>query len=83
MSRTIGLRDAVNALVERHGGVRLAARALRIDHAYLYRLKSGEKDNPTDDVLRKLGLRRVVSYEPIRPMRTVLVHGGESLEMKP
>lgn len=38
---------------------------LGIDGAYLYRLHMGEKINPSDDVLKKLGLRRVVTYETL------------------
>jgi len=82
MRKTLGLKEAAQAHVNRHGGVRLAARALQIDHAYLARLLSGEKDNPSDSVLRKLGLRKVVHYEPIAPVRTVLEFGGQQLEMK-
>jgi len=49
-------------LVDKHGSVRAAARVLGIDHAYLYRLKVGEKTDPSDALLKKLKLRRVVSY---------------------
>lgn len=76
------IETAVKALVFKHGGVRAAARAIGVNYAYLSRLQSGEKSNPTPAVLRKLGLRKVVSYEPIRPVRTVLAFGGEMLEMK-
>lgn len=82
MTRAISIKEAVNALVERHGGVRPAARAVQINYAYLSRLRSGEKTNPTDAVLRKLGLRKIVVYAPIKPVRTVLEFGGQSLEMK-
>lgn len=65
MTNAAQLQAAVQQAIDRHGGVRVAARALRIDHAYLYRLRSGEKSDPSDAVLRKLGLRRVVTYEAI------------------
>jgi hypothetical protein len=52
------IRDVISA----HGGTREAARATRIDPAYLHRLATGEKDNPTDATLRKLGLHRKVIY---------------------
>lgn len=77
------IKTAVKAIIARHGGVRPAARAIGVNYAYLSRLQTGEKANPTTAVLRKLGLRKVVSYEPISPTRTLLVFSGESLEMKP
>lgn len=82
MTRAISIKDAVDALVVKHGGVRPAARAIQINYAYLSRLRSGEKTNPTGAVLRKLGLRKIVVYAPINPVRTELVLGGETLEMK-
>jgi hypothetical protein len=56
------LADRLDELIEQHGGLRAAGRALEIDPAYLHRLYVGEKDAPSANVLRKLGLRRVVSY---------------------
>lgn len=75
------LTTAVKALIAKHGGVRPAARVLGINYAYLSRLGRGEKSNPTPAVLRKLGLKKVVSYEPIRKMRTVLSFPGGELEL--
>lgn len=49
-------------LIRKHKGLRKAAKALDIDPAYLHRLKTGEKTNPSGDVLRKLGVRAVVTY---------------------
>ena len=46
-----------------HGSLRAAGRALNIDSAYLYRLKTGEKQNPSAKILYKLRLRKVVRYE--------------------
>jgi hypothetical protein len=76
------IKTAVEALVAKHGGVRPAARVIGVNYAYLSRLRSGDKINPTAAVLRKLGLRKVVTYETIRPVRTVLDFGGQSLEFK-
>lgn len=42
--------------------LRHMADMLGIDHTYLHRLRTGEKTEPSDEVLRKLGLRRVVYY---------------------
>jgi hypothetical protein len=56
---------AVLKAEKKHGSLRAAGDALEIDPAYLLRLKTGAKDNPGDEVLRKLGLKRTVKYEPI------------------
>jgi hypothetical protein len=61
------LQERIRELIERHGSIRAAARVLEVDWTYLYRLSRGEKDGPGDDLLRKLKLRRVVSYERITP----------------
>ena len=57
------LADRIDELVAQHGGLRAAARVLQMDPSYLLRLHSGEKTNPHESTLRRLGLRRVVSYE--------------------
>lgn len=51
-------------LAKLHGGLRKAATACDIDVGYFSRLKSGDKNNPTDETLRKLGLTRVITYKP-------------------
>lgn len=56
------LTDRIEELVEQHGGLRKAARAVRIDPGYLSRLRAGEKDEPSATTLRKLGLKRMVYY---------------------
>ena len=56
------LRQRIDELAAKHGSLRAAARVLQVDHAYLSRLRSGEKDDPGESVLRKLGLLRVVTY---------------------
>lgn len=63
MRMTIPRRCA--ELVKLHGGLRKAAAACDIDFSYFSRLRSGEKDNPADGTLRKLGLVRVITYETI------------------
>lgn len=67
------LADAIELRVQIWGSLREASAQIEIDFAYLSRLKSGKKTNPSDEVLRKLGLRRVVSYEPIQYEATPLV----------
>lgn len=59
------LADRIAELIEQHGSLRAAARVLECDAGYLSRLQSGEKDSPEDWLLRRMNLRRVVSYERI------------------
>ena len=65
MSMMITLSARVNELVLKHGSFRIAARAVQVDSAYLFRLWKSEKVNPSASTLRKLGLRRVVTYTRI------------------
>ena len=55
------IRDRVCALITQHGGLLEASRALKIDKAYLRRLSTGEKTNPSTTMLARLGLRRVTT----------------------
>lgn len=61
------LKKRIETLTKRHGSLRAVARVLKIDSGYLSRLASGEKDNPSDAVLRKLGLVRYVMYGLVNP----------------
>ena len=56
------LSDIVRQLEDKHGGLRSAGRATGIDAGYLKRLRDGEKTNPSDATLAKLGLRKEVIY---------------------
>lgn len=56
------LRGRIQELAKRHGTLRAVARVLEIDAGYLSRLQDGLKTEPSEAVLRKLGLRRVVTY---------------------
>ena len=58
---TTTLRSHIDSLIAKHGGLRAAARVLKMTPQYLYRLQAGEKDNPSEKMLRKLGLRRAVT----------------------
>lgn len=46
----------LDLLVDKYGSIRNVADKVGIDHAYLHRLRTGEKDNPSDETLKKLGL---------------------------
>lgn len=51
----LGLGTALRALRERRDlNVREVAKLADVDHAYIYRLESGEKTNPSEDMLVKL-----------------------------
>lgn len=60
---SITLKQRVAELIQQHGTLRAAARAIQIDVSYLSRLEYGEKDNPSELMLRRMGLREVVTYE--------------------
>lgn len=66
------LRGAIDQLVAQHGGLRAAARVLQCDPSYLSRRRAGGKDNPGAALLKKLGLRRVVTvtFLPLRKSNT-------------
>lgn len=59
----VTLKHRVQELIAEHGTLRGAARALQIDPGYLSRIERGEKGAPSDEVLRKMGLCRVVTFE--------------------
>lgn len=56
------LQERIKQLIAMHGSLRATARVLQCDSGYLSRLQSGEKDNPDELLLRRMGLRRVVTY---------------------
>ena len=58
----ISLRKRVLDLTEQHGGLRAASRATDIDVAYLKRLRDGEKSNPSNETLERMGLKSQVYY---------------------
>jgi hypothetical protein len=53
----------IKEVVKEQGGLRAAARHLKIKPSYLAALMDGTKKNPGDWYLRKLGLRRVTYIE--------------------
>ena len=62
----MNLQQRVSELAEQHGSLRAAARAIGLDPGYLCRLGSGEKARPSKPILRKMGLRAVLTYERLR-----------------
>jgi len=59
------IRRKISEVVKAYGGVRPAARRLKMPYSYLYALSDGTRNNPGDSYLRKLGLRRVTYIEEI------------------
>jgi hypothetical protein len=60
------LQERIIEMAEVHGSLRAAARVLQVDHGYLWRLMRGDKDNPDHTLLRKLGIRKIVTFESSR-----------------
>ena len=59
------IRRKIKEVVKTQGGLRPAARHLKIKYSYLGALLDGTRSNPGDSYLRKLGLRRVTYIEEI------------------
>ncbi len=59
------IRRKIKEAVKAQGGLRAAARHLKIKRSYLGSLLDGTRKNPSDWYLRKLGLRRVTYLEEI------------------
>jgi hypothetical protein len=59
------IQAAIEHLKTKHGSLRAAARAINEDHAYLWRLSNGRKANPSERVLKKLGLTREMRYKKV------------------
>jgi hypothetical protein len=59
------LKQRIDELIKQHGSLRAASRVLQMDAAYLFRLSSGEKSAPSEHILKKLKLRKIVivTYE--------------------
>ncbi len=59
------IRRKIKEVVKEYGGVRPAARHLKMKPSYLGSLLDGTRNNPGDWYLHKLGLRRVTYIEEI------------------
>ena len=58
----VTLKERIDELCEKHGSLRKAAKAVDVDFGYLSGLRSGEKNNPSEKIISKLGLKKVVTY---------------------
>jgi hypothetical protein len=63
VAEQVTLRQRIDELIAQHGTLRATARVLMTDAAYLHRLRAGEKTEPGDPLLRRMGLREVRAYE--------------------
>lgn len=54
------LTDRIHELVCVHGSLRAVGRVLRVDAGYLSRLYHGKKSAPSESLLRRMGLRKIV-----------------------
>lgn len=56
------IQEAVERLVKKHGSYRKAEAAIGINYAYLQRLATEARTEPSDEVLTILGLERRITY---------------------
>lgn len=56
------LKERIDYLVLRFGSLRMTAIATNLDVGYLSRLRSGDKFDPSEETLRKLGLVKQITY---------------------
>ncbi|MGJ7544593.1 Lar family restriction alleviation protein [Variovorax sp. LT1R16] len=66
-SQAVQVPERIAELIDQHGSLRAAARALDCDPGYLSRLQSGEKSDPGTELLSRMGLRQVITFERIKP----------------
>lgn len=59
----ITIKDRLRYFERKYEGANAAADFLKIDRAYWSRLKTGKKLNPSQEILDRLGLTRIVTYE--------------------
>ena len=57
------LEERIGELAYKHGSLRAAAKVLQVDAGYLSRLADGGKSCPGKELLRRMGLRQVITYE--------------------
>lgn len=74
------LQDRIAELAVHHGSLRALARATQIEVGYLSRLYSGKKVRPGKEILRKLGLRAVLTYESTEPTEARRPQDDEAYE---
>lgn len=63
------LQDRISELIAQHGSHDAAAAVLKVAPRYLELLAAGKVSQPDALLLRRMGLRQVVSYERIGEAR--------------
>lgn len=63
MADATTLPQRIAELVAEHGSLRAVGRVLCVDVSYLSRLQAGSKTAPSKTLLRRMGLRSIVTYE--------------------
>jgi len=56
------LQEAVQIRVNKAGGIRALSRQVNISPSYLHRLVTGDRVDPSQETLEKLGLERIIRY---------------------
>ena len=56
----------IDFLLKKHGTLRQVAEKTGISHGYLSKLHRGENHFPSEDVLEKLGVKRMITYALIK-----------------
>lgn len=69
MADETDLQRTVRAVVKRHGSLRKAQAAIGVNFVYLHNLALGNQSNPSDDVLKKLGLKRGTVVRTFRKVK--------------
>lgn len=57
------LKKHVRAFIAEHTSMRAAARVLGVSPGHLSRLASGERTNPSPELLDAMGIHRMVIYQ--------------------
>lgn len=58
----VTIKERIDELCKTHGSLRKVAKSIDVDLGYLSGLRSGIKTNPSDIVIAKLGLKKIVTY---------------------
>lgn len=61
----VTLADRIDEFVAKHGSLRNTAKILEVDVGYLSCIKNGKKE-PSEKILRRLGLKKHVHYSSFR-----------------
>ena len=54
----ITIKERIDALCLEYGSLRNTSKIIDVDFGYLSGLRSGEKNNPSEKILSKLGLKK-------------------------